>query len=80
MKRERVTEEEILAALRRQGIAEIEDVEAVMLETDSSFSVLRTSGSAPGSTLSNICARSSEDCSGCAGTFGKVLRHERTSL
>jgi uncharacterized membrane protein YcaP (DUF421 family) len=64
IKRERVTEEEILAALRGQGIAAVEDVEAVVLEVDSSFSVVRSSASASGSALSNICALSSEDCSG----------------
>ena len=61
MKRERVTEEEILAALRGQGIAAVEDVEAVVLETDSSFSVLRSSGSASDSALSNVSAYTSED-------------------
>jgi len=64
IKRERVTEEEILAALRGQGIAAVEYVEAVVLEVDSSFSVVRSSASASGSALSNICALSSEDCSG----------------
>jgi len=65
MKRERVTEEEILAALRGQGIAAVEDVEAVVLETDSSFSVVMgSSGSASAPTLSNIRAHSSEDGSG----------------
>ncbi len=64
MKRERVTEEEILAALRGQGIAAVEDVEAVVLETDSSFSVVRSSSSVSGSALSNIFTRSSEDRSG----------------
>jgi len=52
------------ATLLRQGIAAVEDVEAVVLETDSSFSVVRSSASASGSALSNICALSSEDCSG----------------
>ncbi|MDP8925647.1 MAG: DUF421 domain-containing protein, partial [Actinomycetota bacterium] len=46
MKLERVTEAEILAALRGQGIASVEEVEAVVLETDSSFSVVRTSSGA----------------------------------
>lgn len=51
MRRERVTEPELLAALRAQGIAALEEVEAVVLETDGSFSVLRSgaSGAAEGS-------------------------------
>ena len=61
MKRERVTEDEILAALRGQGIVAVEDVEAVVLETDSSFSVVRSSGSASDSSLSNVSAHTPED-------------------
>lgn len=50
MKRERVTEDEILAALRAQGIVAIEEgVEAVVLETDSSFSVVKSSSPDSGS-------------------------------
>ena len=44
MRRERVTEAEILAAVWGQGIASLEDVDAVVLETDSSFTVLRKTG------------------------------------
>ena len=44
MQSERVTEEEILAAIRAQGIADPSGVDAVVLETDGSFSVV--SGSA----------------------------------
>ncbi len=45
-------------------VEKVEDVEAVVLETDSSFSVVRSSSSVSGSALSNIFARSSEDRSG----------------
>ncbi len=41
MRRERVTEDELLAALRSQGVAAVEEVEAVVLETDSGFSVVK---------------------------------------
>jgi uncharacterized membrane protein YcaP (DUF421 family) len=41
LRTERVTESEIRAALRSQGIAALEDVHAVVLETDGSFSVIR---------------------------------------
>ncbi len=60
MKLERVTEAEILAALRGQGIVAVEEVEAVVLETDSSFSVVGSSTSASDSALSNVADRTSE--------------------
>lgn len=41
LRRERVTEEEVWAAIRGGGVADIGDVEAVILETDGSFSVLK---------------------------------------
>lgn len=41
IKNERVSEGEILAAIRAKGISAIEDVEAVVLETDGSFSVIK---------------------------------------
>jgi len=40
MQRERVLETEIRAAIRDQGIARVEQVEAVVLETDGSFNVV----------------------------------------
>ena len=40
--RARVTEEEVLAAVRGAGFAELSKAEAVVLETDGSFSVIRT--------------------------------------
>lgn len=48
MRRQRVTEEEVLAAVRLQGVAQISDVTAVVLETDGSLSVLTgASGGSP---------------------------------
>lgn len=38
--KERVTTEEILAAVREEGFSDISDVDAVVLETDGSFSVI----------------------------------------
>lgn len=62
MKRERVTEDEILSALRGQGIVAVEEVEAVVLETDSSFSVVKkSSASASDSALANVADRTSEE-------------------
>ena len=40
MKKERIAEGEILAALRSNGVSAIEDADAVILETDGSFSVI----------------------------------------
>lgn len=40
LKKERVTEGEIFAAVRANGSASIENIEAVVLETDGTFSVI----------------------------------------
>lgn len=40
LRRERVLEEEVLAALRSQGIADPASIQAVVLETDGSFTVV----------------------------------------
>ena len=40
MKRHRVTHEEVRAAIRQSGLARVEDVDAVVLETDGSLSVI----------------------------------------
>lgn len=45
LQQERVTESELRAAVRGSGIGALEDVEAVVLETDGSFSVLGQPGS-----------------------------------
>ncbi len=54
MRRSRVTEGEIRAAIRSQGVAALEDVEAVVLETDGSFSVVRRSHDQFASSLDDI--------------------------
>ncbi|MEZ5288712.1 MAG: DUF421 domain-containing protein [Vicinamibacterales bacterium] len=51
MRRSRVTESEIRMAIRSSGIAAVEDVEAVVLETDGSFSVVRRSQDGRASSL-----------------------------
>jgi uncharacterized membrane protein YcaP (DUF421 family) len=43
MRAERVTREELIAAVRSQGILSMSDATAVVLETDGSFSVLQSS-------------------------------------
>jgi len=57
LKQERVTHAEIRAALRGQGIARFEDVAAVVLETDGSFSILKTQPEDGASTLVDVQQR-----------------------
>ncbi len=55
MKRERVERGEIMAVIRRNGILDIEAVEAVVLETDGSFSVIsRPDKPAERSSIGNL--------------------------
>lgn len=48
---ERLRKEEVLQAMRSQGHLRLGDVEAVVLETDGSLSVVASSGTKGGSTL-----------------------------
>lgn len=55
MKREHVHEVEILAAVRNEGISALEEVEAVVLEASSRFSVIpRSDGAKPASSLADV--------------------------
>lgn len=54
LKRERVAEGEVLAALRASGIGSIEDADAVVLETDGSFSVIKNIGNGSASALKDV--------------------------
>lgn len=47
LRQERVTREEVLAAIRGAGVADAASVHAVVLETDGSFSVLRDAADSP---------------------------------
>lgn len=60
MRRSRVVEDEVLSVTRQQGIASLDDVEAVVLESDGTFSVVQRShgsstalGRLPGNLPSN---------------------------
>jgi uncharacterized membrane protein YcaP (DUF421 family) len=55
LREERVTEEEVRAAVRAQGIGSLGEVDAVVLETDGSFSVLKQAGD--GTALGNVAGR-----------------------
>lgn len=54
LRKERVTEEEVLAAVRAQGTADLSAVEAVVLETDGSFSVLAAPAEGAVDTLRHV--------------------------
>ena len=54
MKQERIAEGEILAALRNTGVSAIEDADAVILETDGSFSVLQNIDESSASALKDV--------------------------
>ncbi|MFL1463791.1 DUF421 domain-containing protein [Roseococcus sp. DSY-14] len=54
MRQERVTEDEVRAALRGAGLSRLEDAAAVVLETDGSFSVLRAPAGGGRSTLEGV--------------------------
>lgn len=51
---QRVSEEEILQAVRQQGFASVADVHAVVLETDGKFSVIGTASTGGDSALRNV--------------------------
>lgn len=57
MRAERMTEEEVEAAVREQGIADFDKVGAAVLETDGSVTVVPRAGLGRGSTLSNVAGR-----------------------
>jgi uncharacterized membrane protein YcaP (DUF421 family) len=54
LRRERVSREEILAAIRSSGISDSSQVRAVVLETDGTFSVLKHSANSDDSALKHV--------------------------
>ena len=52
--RQRVDESEVRAAIRSQGLAAVEEVEAVVLETDGTFSVIKKSANDSRSALQDV--------------------------
>ncbi len=76
MKAERVTEEEIRAAVRAQGIGSLEDVAALVLETDGTFTVLRSMGGGDGSALKGVATVSAPD--GSVGLGGEEQHGNRS--
>ena len=51
---QRVTRSEVAAAIRKEGVGQIEDVAALVLETDGSFSVIRRADAGSLSTLGDV--------------------------
>ncbi len=54
MRRQRVAESEIRAAIRSEGFAAIEEIEAVVLETDGTFSVVKKSANDSRTALKDV--------------------------
>ena len=54
LRRQRVTPSEVDAAIRKQGVGRIEEVAAVVLETDGSFSVILADGGGEMTTLRSV--------------------------
>ena len=58
LRRERVTEDEVRAAVRAAGLASLQEAAAVVLETDGSFSVLRAHDDSDRSSLKGVISSS----------------------
>jgi uncharacterized membrane protein YcaP (DUF421 family) len=54
MRHERVTESEVRAAIRSEGIAGLDEVIAVVLETDGTFSVVKGDNASSSSSLKDV--------------------------
>ena len=54
MQKQRVTEEDVLSAVREEGVADLEQVEAVVLETNGAFSVIHIGKPAKLSALRDV--------------------------
>ncbi len=54
LRQQRVTQGEVLAAIRSENINQLADVEAVVLETDGSFSVVKTATATGPSSLDKV--------------------------
>jgi uncharacterized membrane protein YcaP (DUF421 family) len=75
MRAERVTREEVIAAIRAQGIARNEDVVAVVLETDGTFAALHRADG-PHSALRTVSNTSHLDLPDEGAPGVEALRYE----
>lgn len=60
MHNERVTDADILAAIRQRGLSSVENVEAVVFEADGSIDIITGADQASGSSLKNVVNYPSE--------------------
>ena len=60
MRRQRMTRDDLLAAIRSYGAGDLSEIEAVILETDGSISVV-PSASAEGNSLTNVAGTASKN-------------------
>ena len=70
MRAERVTEEEVRAAVRAAGVGSLDEAEAVVLETDGTVTVLRSAGSGEQSALKGVANRPGQDGTPGGGEAG----------
>lgn len=68
LRRARVTADEVRAAVRSAGLAAMDEVEAVVLETDGSFSVVRRGAEAGDSSLAGVVCNNPEASCDDGGT------------
>lgn len=54
LKKQRISEDEIHAAVRSAGLASVRDVEAVVLETDGSFSIVQNGSDSAATSLAGV--------------------------
>ena len=54
LKKERVKKTEVLSAIRSENFSHLEDIEAVILESDGSFSIIQKSGNGKTSSYKNV--------------------------
>jgi uncharacterized membrane protein YcaP (DUF421 family) len=51
---ERITEQEVMAAIRSKGFSQLHEVEALVLETDGTFSAIQRPAAGPSSALTGV--------------------------
>ncbi len=59
MRRARVNEDEVRAAVRSEGVGSLDAVEALVLETDGSFSIIRRDAVGDGSSMEGVAVAKS---------------------
>lgn len=62
LRQQRVTEAEVIAVVRAQGAAALDEIEAVVLETDGSFTAVRSPAPPAGSALAAVANYPPADC------------------